>query len=66
MTLMGTDVERIVSGLRDIHEIWASTISIGFPLAALCQTQFTRRSVVAQLVVFRQRPQSKPPNGHVL
>ena len=28
MTLMGTDVERIVSGFRDIHEIWASTISI--------------------------------------
>ncbi|KAF7157159.1 hypothetical protein CNMCM6106_002241 [Aspergillus hiratsukae] len=28
MTLMGTDVERIVSGLRDIHEMWASTISI--------------------------------------
>ncbi|KAF4172336.1 hypothetical protein CNMCM8694_001304 [Aspergillus lentulus] len=27
MTLMGTDVERIVSGLRDIHEIWASTIN---------------------------------------
>ncbi|GFF49007.1 hypothetical protein IFM62136_01162 [Aspergillus lentulus] len=64
MTLLGSDVERIVSGLRDIHEIWASTISIGFPLAALCQTQFTRRSAVAQLVVFRQRPQSKPPNGH--
>ncbi|RLM01880.1 hypothetical protein CFD26_103018 [Aspergillus turcosus] len=28
MTLIGTDVERIVSGLRDIHEIWASIISI--------------------------------------
>lgn len=28
MTLMGTDVERIVTGLRDIHEMWASTVSI--------------------------------------
>ncbi|KAL4732837.1 hypothetical protein BDV11DRAFT_176289 [Aspergillus similis] len=28
MTLMGTDVERIVSGLRDVHELWASTVSI--------------------------------------
>jgi hypothetical protein len=28
MTLIGTDAERIVSGLRDIHEIWASTMSI--------------------------------------
>ncbi|GFF28276.1 hypothetical protein IFM58399_01930 [Aspergillus lentulus] len=27
MTLLGSDVERIVSGLRDIHEIWASTIN---------------------------------------
>lgn len=28
MTLMGTDVERIVTGIRDVHEIWASIVSI--------------------------------------
>jgi hypothetical protein len=30
------------------------------------QIQLTRRSVVAQLVVFRQRPESESSNGHVL
>ncbi|KAK9252722.1 hypothetical protein V1507DRAFT_490586 [Lipomyces tetrasporus] len=29
ITLMGTDVERSATGLRDIHEIWASPIDIG-------------------------------------
>ena len=29
ITLMGTDVERIATGMRDIHEIWASPIDIG-------------------------------------
>ncbi|PYH44095.1 P-loop containing nucleoside triphosphate hydrolase protein [Aspergillus saccharolyticus JOP 1030-1] len=29
ITLMGTDVERIATGFRDVHEIWASPIDIG-------------------------------------
>lgn len=29
ITLMGTDVERIVSNLRNIHEIWASVLEVG-------------------------------------
>ncbi|PYH77469.1 P-loop containing nucleoside triphosphate hydrolase protein [Aspergillus uvarum CBS 121591] len=29
LTLLGTDVERIATGLRDVHEIWASPIDIG-------------------------------------
>ncbi|GLA43653.1 hypothetical protein AnigIFM63309_001584 [Aspergillus niger] len=32
ITLMGTDVERISTSLRDIHEIWASPIDIGLAL----------------------------------
>lgn len=29
ITLMGSDVERIVSNLRNIHEIWASVLEVG-------------------------------------
>lgn len=29
VTLMSTDVERIVLGLRSIHEIWANAIQVG-------------------------------------
>lgn len=29
ITLIGTDVERIVSNLRNIHEIWASILEVG-------------------------------------
>ncbi|RAH47723.1 P-loop containing nucleoside triphosphate hydrolase protein [Aspergillus brunneoviolaceus CBS 621.78] len=29
LTLLGTDVERIATGLRDVHETWASPIDIG-------------------------------------
>ncbi|RDH28017.1 ASST-domain-containing protein [Aspergillus welwitschiae] len=32
ITLMGTDVERISTSLRDIHDIWASPIDIGLAL----------------------------------
>ncbi|GKZ24862.1 hypothetical protein AbraIFM66951_001707 [Aspergillus brasiliensis] len=32
ITLMGTDVERISTSLRDIHEVWASPIDIGLAL----------------------------------
>ncbi|RAK89341.1 hypothetical protein BO79DRAFT_237457 [Aspergillus costaricaensis CBS 115574] len=32
ITLIGTDVERISTSLRDIHEIWASPIDIGLAL----------------------------------
>jgi ATP-binding cassette subfamily C (CFTR/MRP) protein 1 len=29
LTLMGTDVERIITGFRSIHELWASPIEVG-------------------------------------
>ncbi|CRG89601.1 Multidrug resistance-associated protein 1 [Talaromyces islandicus] len=29
LTLMSTDIDRITSGIRDIHELWANTIQIG-------------------------------------
>lgn len=29
ITLIGTDVERIVSNLRNVHEIWASVLEVG-------------------------------------
>ena len=29
ITLMGTDVERIVSNLRNIHETWAAILEVG-------------------------------------
>ncbi|OJK02591.1 hypothetical protein ASPACDRAFT_1864098 [Aspergillus aculeatus ATCC 16872] len=32
LTLLGTDVERIATGLRDVHEIWASPIDIGLAI----------------------------------
>lgn len=35
LTLMGTDVERIVSGLRMLHETWASTIEVALALYLL-------------------------------
>jgi ATP-binding cassette, subfamily C (CFTR/MRP), member 1 len=28
VTLMGTDVERIMRGLRDMHELWANVIQV--------------------------------------
>lgn len=30
MTLMGTDAERIVRGLMDFHELWASILQVAF------------------------------------
>lgn len=35
MTLMGTDVERITSGFREIHELWASLLDIGIAVYLL-------------------------------
>ena len=32
ITLMGTDVERIVTSLRTIHELWASPVEVGVAL----------------------------------
>jgi hypothetical protein len=29
ITLIGTDVERIVTNLRNLHEIWASILEVG-------------------------------------
>jgi ATP-binding cassette, subfamily C (CFTR/MRP), member 1 len=29
VALMGTDVERIVSGMQKLHEVWASLLDIG-------------------------------------
>lgn len=38
LTLMSADIERIGSGLRDIHEIWASIIEIALALWLLSGT----------------------------
>jgi hypothetical protein len=35
ITLIGTDVERIVSNLRNIHEIWASILELGVAISLL-------------------------------
>lgn len=35
ITLMGTDVERIASGFRSIHEMWASLIDIAVAIFLL-------------------------------
>lgn len=35
ITLMGTDVERITSGFREIHELWASLLDIGIAVYLL-------------------------------
>lgn len=35
LTLMGTDVERIVDSLKLLHEIWASVIEVGLALYLL-------------------------------
>jgi ABC-type siderophore export system fused ATPase/permease subunit len=35
LTLMGTDVERIVDSFRSLHEIWASIIEIAVALYLL-------------------------------
>ncbi|KAJ6013292.1 ABC transporter FUM19 [Penicillium herquei] len=37
LTLMGTDVERIVTGFRSIHELWASPIEVGIAIWLLAR-----------------------------
>ena len=37
VTLMGTDIERIVAGFRSIHELWASLLDIAIALWLLEQ-----------------------------
>lgn len=32
ITLMGTDVERIVANLKNLHEAWASIIEVGIAI----------------------------------
>jgi ATP-binding cassette subfamily C (CFTR/MRP) protein 1 len=32
VTLMGTDVERVVANFRAIHEVWASILEVGLAL----------------------------------
>ena len=35
LTLMGADVERIILGLRSIHEVWASLVDISIAIYLL-------------------------------
>lgn len=35
VTLMGTDVERITNGMRNIHELWANTVEIAMGIYLL-------------------------------
>lgn len=35
ITLMGTDVERIANGFREIHELWGCLIDIGIAVYLL-------------------------------
>ncbi|KAJ5728595.1 multidrug resistance-associated protein [Penicillium malachiteum] len=37
LTLMGTDVERIITGFRSIHELWASPIEVGIAIWLLAR-----------------------------
>jgi ATP-binding cassette subfamily C (CFTR/MRP) protein 1 len=37
VTLMSTDVERIISGFRSLHEVWANVFQIGFSVWILEQ-----------------------------
>lgn len=37
ITLMGTDVDRIVANLKNMHEAWASTIELGVAIWLLEQ-----------------------------
>jgi hypothetical protein len=49
-TLISADIERIVSGLRSVHEIWASMIEIALSLWLL-ETKIAVSSVAAAAVV---------------
>ncbi|KAL4994768.1 P-loop containing nucleoside triphosphate hydrolase protein [Aspergillus recurvatus] len=50
ITLMGTDVERIASGFRLIHEMWASLIEIGVAIYLL-ERQVGVACIVPALIV---------------
>lgn len=49
VTLMSADVERVGTGLRNLHELWASTIEIALALW-LIQGQLGVSAVAAALV----------------
>ncbi|KAL4985081.1 hypothetical protein BDW68DRAFT_189949 [Aspergillus falconensis] len=51
ITLMGTDVERIVSGFRSIHELWASLTEVGIAVYLLERQVGVACSVPAVIVV---------------
>ncbi|KAL2867379.1 P-loop containing nucleoside triphosphate hydrolase protein [Aspergillus lucknowensis] len=51
ITLMGTDVERITSSFRLIHEMWASLIEIGVAIYLL-ERQVGVACIVPALIVF--------------
>ncbi|KAJ5542894.1 hypothetical protein N7535_005316 [Penicillium sp. DV-2018c] len=50
ITLMGTDVERIASGFRVVHEMWASLIEIGVAMYLL-ERQVGVACIVPALIV---------------
>ncbi|QKX54680.1 uncharacterized protein TRUGW13939_01768 [Talaromyces rugulosus] len=51
LTLMGTDVERIMVGFRSIHELWASLVDIGIA-TYLLQRQVYVACLVPSALVF--------------
>jgi hypothetical protein len=51
LTLMGTDVERIIVGFRSIHELWASLVDIGIA-TYLLQRQVYVACLVPSALVF--------------
>jgi hypothetical protein len=57
VTLMSADVERIGTGLRTMHEVWASIIEIALALW-LIQGQLGIATISAALVTLRTSPSS--------
>jgi ATP-binding cassette subfamily C (CFTR/MRP) protein 1 len=55
VTLMSADVERVGTGLRTFHEIWASTLEIALALW-LIKGQIGVAAVSAALVTLRTFP----------
>jgi ATP-binding cassette subfamily C (CFTR/MRP) protein 1 len=55
VTLMGTDVERIATSFRSIHEVWASTIEVGVAIWLL-ERQVRVACVVPVIISIGENP----------
>ena len=59
ITLMGTDVERIVVAFKSIHEVWASLLDIGIAIWLL-ERQIFVACVVPAIIAVCKCPLSYP------